>query len=170
MVLGKGIEWAYDKEIFGSFFPICRLSSSAIDFLYQKRIERFAQYTKLENQENFMWLFGEVFVPSELAKNGYSISSIEEKYISHINWDKEFDLNDRLYENPDNLLYHPIKGQFLARIDKLKQENEYLQHEIENLRKKQNAHIWQKFFSIKREHYHNKNKMIITLLGIKIKM
>ena len=40
-----------------------------------------------------------------------------------VTWDKEYDLNeDRLFERPDNLLYHPVKGQFIERERKLKNE------------------------------------------------
>lgn len=128
-----GIEWAYDK-IYGSFFPICRLSSQAIDFLYNKRFERFEQYLKLENNDNSRWLFGELFVPTELINNNYTASSINEKYVSSVNWNKEYDLNeDRFFEKPDNLLYHPVKGQLVNRIRKLTEENNELKKQISAL-------------------------------------
>lgn len=144
----NGIDWAYKDKIYGSFFPICRLSSKAINFLYNKRIELFKQYKNLnKNEADYRWLFGELFVPTELINNGFSAKSIDEKYVSHDFWNKEFDLNeDRIFENPDNLLYHPVKGQMVNRIEKLKKENEDLKQKIQNLEAKSNKKLLRKIF------------------------
>ncbi len=53
---------------------------------------------------------------------------MEEK---QIDWNNEYDLNAiRLFEHPDNLLYHPVKEQFIEREQKLKAENTSLQAKL----------------------------------------
>lgn len=101
------IEWIYNNcAVFGSFFPICRLSNKAIEFLYKKRIEQ-GNIFKKTNIKNKKWLNCEIFVPTELMNNKFSCKNIVQKNV-HLN---EFNLNvDRIFEKPDGLLYHPVKA------------------------------------------------------------
>lgn len=126
------MEWLYeDSDIYGSLFPISRMSSAAIDYCYERRLAHKALYDKVEDKTGSNWAFCELFSPTELKKGGFSIASLAEPYIT---WDKEYDLNDsRLFENPDNCLYHPVKGQFLQREQKLKQENNELKSKYRRL-------------------------------------
>ena len=128
----------------------------------------------MENKENSKWLFGEVFVPNELIMNGYTARSIDEKFVTHEKWNVEFDLNeDRLFENPDNLLYHPVKGQFKNRIEKLNKERKDLHNRINELKAKRakiKFNFLQRIFSAQNSYYHNKKHKIISILGIKIKI
>ena len=63
------------------------------------------------------WLNCEIFVPTELMNNNFNCDNIDEKniYINELNLN-----NDRIFENQDNLLYHPVKGNFLNRISNVK--------------------------------------------------
>lgn len=100
--------WLYSQATtYGSFFPVVRLSKNAIDFLYNKRIEQGAYYKTFENKENVFWPFCEIFVPTELANNGYSIENISSENLRHA---PLYNLNiERIFENPDFKLYHPVK-------------------------------------------------------------
>lgn len=116
-----GVDWCYqDDSLKGSFFPVCRLSNRAIDTLYNARLKLADIYKNLSDRKNAQWPFCELLVPTELANNGFKCKNIE---IHHIALN-EYDLNeDRLFENPDNLLYHPVKGRFLERLKNLRNEN-----------------------------------------------
>ena len=119
----NNIDWIYKQtNIYGSFFPIVKLTGKAIDFLYQQRLKHKYLYNsiyKKKNDNNFLWIFCECFVPTELINNGFTIYRMVENNITL----NEIDLTtDRLFEIPDNKLYHPVKGQFIERINKLNNE------------------------------------------------
>ena len=113
--------WQYGiSQIYGSLFPIVRLSGTAVDYLYKQRIAQKDIYKSIKIKKHAYWPYCELFVPTELVTNGFTVFGMEEKQIS---WNQEYDLNeDRLFEHPDDLLYHPVKGQFLEREKKLKNE------------------------------------------------
>ena len=117
----KNMAWQYGiSQIYGSLFPIVRLSGTAVDYLYKQRIAQKDIYKSIKNKKHACWPYCELFVPTELATSGFTVFGMEEKQIS---WNQEYDLNeDRLFEHPDDLLYHPVKGQFLEREKKLKNE------------------------------------------------
>lgn len=100
-----GVDWIYgDKKIYGSFFPVVRLSASAIYFLYKRRLEHKEIFT--DDGKN-KWVFCEVFVPTELMNGGFSCSKIDDSNLRM----KNFNLSDdRIFLTPDNLLYHPVKS------------------------------------------------------------
>lgn len=110
----KDIEWIYKNiNLYCSFFPVCRLSSNAIDFLYKKRLDHGKKFIKLSPFKKNKWLNCELFVPTELTNNGFLCESIIEPNVKL----EEIDLSeDRIFENPDNMLYHAVKGQFLKRL------------------------------------------------------
>ncbi len=113
----NNVDWIYDDEvkIYGSFFPVCRLSKTAIDFLYKRRLDHAEIFNNAETKEK-CWLNCEIFVPTELMKNKFSCDIIDEKNVTL----EELDLNeDRIFEHPDGMLYHPVKGNFLNRIKNL---------------------------------------------------
>ena len=65
-------EWIYKNiEKFGSFFPVFRLSSNAIDYLYKRRQEHAAEFEKVKYNPNNRWVFCESFVPTELSNAGF---------------------------------------------------------------------------------------------------
>lgn len=126
----NNIEWIYDKntKIKKSLFPISRLSNKAIDFLYNQRLKHKEIY---KNNVNNNWVFCELFVPTELFNNGFECGRICEP---NIFLEPEFDLNeDRIFETPDNLLYHPIKGNFIEKIQNYKNEIKTLNKRIKDL-------------------------------------
>lgn len=116
-ILGKS-EWMYGvAEKYSSFFPIVRLSAPAIDFLYKKRIEHKEIFQKLKRSKKNRWINCELFVPTELLNNGFTGENI----MQPLRFLPEYDLNeDRIFETPDNLIYHPVKGNFLKRLDSMK--------------------------------------------------
>jgi len=129
-----GVDWAYepDVQLYGSFFPISRLSNRAADFLYERRIEQGNIFKSLPESDQYCWPFSELFVPTELMKNGYKCADIDEPNIGFY----EFDLNeDRFFEHPDNLLYHPVKGRFKKRLNDCKSEINKLREQISALSK-----------------------------------
>ena len=152
----KDLEWIYPQDkIMASFFPISRLSGKAIDYLYKRRLEQRITYENIPDKTHSRWLFSEVFVPNELALAGFKCNGIYEKYVSADAWNVEFDLNDRLFEKPDNELYHPIKGDYINRMKKLKDENKYLQNQVKEL-------------SNMLEQERNSQKINMNLFGVKI--
>lgn len=101
------MEWIYDcVDIYGSLFPVVRLSNRALDFLYKKRLEYSVRYDIAKASKN-RWPYCELFVPTELTNNGFSCSDLGEPYIF---WNNIWYLNNkRFFEERDNHLYHPVK-------------------------------------------------------------
>ncbi len=103
-----GSDWIYKgKDLYGSFFPISRLSSKAIDFLYKRRKEHGQIYknTCVKNTKR-KWIFCELFVPTEIINGGFTAEKIEEENIRQ----QVFDLNiERIFEKQDYKIYHPVK-------------------------------------------------------------
>lgn len=116
----KNSDWAYKDfpNKYKSFFPVVRLSGRAIDFLYAKRLEHKEEFLKISHSHN-TWIFCELFVPTELMNGGFKCCSLDCENIALIN----YDLNDnRIFEVPDDKLYHPVKGG----LNKLIRENNAL--------------------------------------------
>lgn len=107
------VSWVYNKDInlYGSLFPVCRLSTDAIDYLYKKRLEHTEIFKNFLDDPDARWVFCELFVPTELKLNDkFTMAGIENEYIRYR---PEFDLNaERMYEEPDFHIYHPVKGSF----------------------------------------------------------
>jgi hypothetical protein len=175
----KSIDWIYkDKKLYGSLFPVSRISTEVIDFLYQQRIKEAEIYEKLEDKKNNFWPFCEVFAPTELMNNGYTVYNLDEKQISYY---KEYDLNeDRFFENPDNLLYHPVKGMFLEKEKNLKETKKLLENENRKLINEnnnlinQNEQLQKKLNSLKKKNKKLDKKIKelsvfkVNIMGIKI--
>ena len=104
----NGTEWIYTKEeIHKAFFPVVRLSAKAIDFLYNRRIEHGRIFEKAKEKSNHRWIFCECFVATELYINGFKCSPILNQNIRFL---PVYNLNkERIFENPDFKLYHPVK-------------------------------------------------------------
>ena len=100
-------DWAYKGvQKWGCFFPVIRLSAKAADVLYAKRLEQAEYFKSLPNTLENRWIFTEVFVPTECACNGLSMEEIDEP----MRYEPVYNLNiDRIWENPDFKLYHPVK-------------------------------------------------------------
>lgn len=115
----KNSDWAYKNvEKYKSFFPVARLSGAATDFLYQRRLAHKELFSKIPHFKND-WIYCEMFVPTELMNGGYKCKKLDGQYLSIIN----HDLNEsRVFESPDNKLYHPVKGG----LNKLIRENRAL--------------------------------------------
>lgn len=124
----RDIDWIYQNKstVYGSFFPITRLSTKAIDFLYRKRLEHEVIYKNLKDKTNTRWLHCELFVPTELKYNNFSCANIIEPKIK---FSPEIDINeDRIFEIPDNQLYHPVKGQFTNRLKSMQHKLKRPEH------------------------------------------
>lgn len=101
----KNIGWIYEDHVYGTIFPAIRLSRKAIDFLYERRLAHVAPYEAAEEKKS--WVFVEAFVPTELKLHGFTLSSTKEP---HVKFKPAISLNDqRIFQKPDNLLYHPVK-------------------------------------------------------------
>ncbi len=114
----KKTDWIYsqNKTKYISFFPIVRLSSDAVDFLFAKRIEMSEVFSKICKNKNNRWLNCELFVPTELLNNGFTGLKLDEC----VRFSPNYDLNeDRVFEVPDNKIYHPVKGNYELSIANL---------------------------------------------------
>ena len=129
----KNTGWLYKySPVYGSLFPIVRLTSAAIDYLYNQRIKQKQLYQNIKDVKTNNWPFCELFVPTELVNHGITVFRLDEPLIT---WDKEYDLNqNRLFEHPYNLLYHPVKGQFIEREKKLSAQISEIKKELSSLR------------------------------------
>ena len=126
-----GTDWIYNsQEIYGSFFPVVRLSANAIDFLYQRRLEHKKIFVSLTDS-NIHWISCEVFVPTELINNDFSCESfVDEPYIR---FRPSIYLNDdRIFNNPDDHLYHPVKS-IINEITKLNDEISTIKKQYQEL-------------------------------------
>ena len=125
-------DWVYKDLIkYRSFFPIVRLSAAAIDFLFKRRMEHGELYSKIEDKTLNRWIHCELFTPTELINNGFSCHYINE----YLFINPEIDLNaNRLFEHPDNRLYHPVKGSYVERLDNLKAEIKEYKRENKKLK------------------------------------
>ena len=101
-------DWVYyDMNKYGGFFPILRVSGEALDFLYQRRLEHAKLFEKAKNIGSNRWIYCELFVPTELANNGFACQGLETENLRYF---PEYNLNkQRIFENPDFKLYHPVK-------------------------------------------------------------
>mgnify|MGYP007101839765 CR=1 FL=1 len=138
-------DWIYkNAKLYRSFYPLCRLSSRAVDFLYKRRLEHSEIYSQLEDKNSNRWIMCELFTATELLNNGYSCEYFDEYFY----YKPEFDLNTiKIYLEPDNRLYHPVKGSLSDNLRQLKQENKELKKQVRQL-----------------SHY------TISIFGIKIKL
>ena len=104
-------DWVYASNItkYSSFFPIVRISGKAIDFLYNKRLEHLNKFDPHNALDR--WIFCEIFVPTELLNAGFKATSIDNQPMRFV---PNYDLNeDRIFENPDNKIYHPVRANFV---------------------------------------------------------
>lgn len=101
-------DWIYkNKPLYKSFFPVTRLSSNAINFLYKQRLKHSEIFKNLTNYESNRWIFTELFVPTELSNNSFICEEIKNQYLRYM---PVYNLNkERIFENPDYKLYHPVK-------------------------------------------------------------
>lgn len=115
----KKVDWFYNTGIqkYASFFPVSRISAGAVDFLYSKRQEQKKLFFKLYKNKKYSWPNCEMFVPTELMNAGFACEALQDHYLR---FSPNYDLNeDRVFENPDNKIYHPVKGNYEQNIFKL---------------------------------------------------
>ena len=110
-------DWIYDDtQLYSSFFPIVRLSASAIDFLYKRRIEMSEIFSGICKSKQNRWLHCELFVPTELLNNNFTSAKLNEP----LRLTPNYDLNEeRIFENPDYKIYHPVKGNYELSLSNL---------------------------------------------------
>ena len=162
----KNADWCYkDVPLYKSFYPIVRLSNRAIDFLRKRKIEIGKIYSQ-SHVKNKRWLHCELFTPTELINNNFTWRSIDNQKIY---FEETFDICDDSFTKKDNILYHPIKYNYLKRIKKLEEENNSLVELLkqkENFQKNRLKTFIKKVFSV--QNSEDKLHKIITILGIKI--
>ena len=103
-------DWVWSKDIRKCccILPIMRLSRSAANYLYEKRLEHGEIYKKQMDSEDARWIFCEIFVATEITNSklfkGAPILNqvITDRPIINL-------AETRLYLMPDNKLYHPVK-------------------------------------------------------------
>ena len=150
----QGTDWIYHNldMIYVGVFPVVRLSARAIDFLYHKRLEH-GNIFRNSAFTNKQWVFCEVFVPTELMNDGFICENLNEKRIRFL---PHIYLNDeRIFLQPDNHLYHPVKS-VNAEISKLQKQYADL---FFCFRKNFLIHLAEKL------NYENFNFMLIDLTG-----
>ena len=112
--------WIYkDIKKYRSFFAVSRLSKRACIKLYEARLEHKKKFESVNLKNSSRWVFCECFVPTEVMRNKFSAKSLDGAVLSV----KEIDLNeDRIWQYPDKKLYHPVKGNYAERVEKLENE------------------------------------------------
>ncbi|HFU2596660.1 TPA: hypothetical protein ACH5K9_000621 [Campylobacter jejuni] len=118
------IEWIYNQNdsLFGSLWTVARMSRQLICFLVTKRIEHGVIFSKTNSKQK--WLLCEIFAPTECIRGGFTAGVL----INDKMGPGEIDLNNtRLFDDFDNCLYHPIKGNFLERLRKVNENIKTLQ-------------------------------------------
>lgn len=120
-------DWIYKDVIkYKSFFPVSRISSNAIGFLYLKRLEHKKIFADLYKNKENRWINCELFVPTELSNQGFKCISIDDQ---HLRFEPNYDLNeDRIFEKIDNKIYHPVKGNYENRLNSLKAQIDVFRH------------------------------------------
>ena len=138
----NGTEWLYKQdELCACFYPAPRMSARLVDMLYQKRLKHAKMFAKPSIQRK-RWANNELFTATECVKMGFSASTL--KNHDKMNLD-EIDLNTtRLFEKPDKCLYHPVKGEFLKRLEIASGKDE-----IESLKKLEHFNGFVKFYTRK---------------------
>jgi len=101
-------EWCYNNTpLYGSLFPVVRISGDAIDFLYKKRLEQADLFNKVKENTDNRWIFCELFIATELTNNNFKCQDLDEPFIRYL---PVYNLNkERIFEKPDFRLYHPVK-------------------------------------------------------------
>lgn len=108
-------DWIYQHtEIYGCILPLLRISGSAIDFLYTKRLDHkiifYDAIKQSDNIANIRWINSEPFMATELTNNNYVCKKIDTERIAFRPFFSEPFYKEKLYLKPDNLIYHPIKN------------------------------------------------------------
>lgn len=99
-------------------------------FYYIRKLEHGKIFSQLNDKTDNRWIHCEMFVPTELINNSFSHRYFEE----YLYYKPEIDLNnDRVFEKQNGRLYHPIKGNYIERLNVLKQENKNLKKQIKEL-------------------------------------
>lgn len=146
------IDWLYkDVQLYGSFFPACRMSNRAISFLYNKRLKHKTLY-KNKDFNTSVWPLCELFVATELSNNGFICSTIADRANISL---KQINLNqERIFIYPDNKLYHAVKTE----------------HDDKTIfiKKTKKDSILKKIFSVRNTYRNNKKHKLIYLLFFKI--
>ena len=142
-------EWAYNRnEIYGCLWTVSRMSANLIDALYKKRLEYgkiFAILSQEKAQENRQWLLCEIFVATECKKMGFSAETLQNDKTT---FGTEIDLTTtRLFDKPDKCLYHPVKGNFLKRLE---YGSESKIREFEKLKELEHFRGFAKFYAHKK--------------------
>ena len=111
-------DWIYKGiKKYRSFFPAVRLSKRAAERLYDIRLEHKEKFKNINLNSGSRWIFCECFVPTEVIKNNFTACRLEGAEL----YPTEIDLNEtRIWQKPDKKLYHPVKGNFIERLDKNK--------------------------------------------------
>ena len=101
-------DWIYEGQTkYGSLFPVARLSGKAADFLYNRRKEHAKIFEEKSILPSSRWIFCESFVATELSNNGFKCKNLGE---DKLRYQPVYNLNkERIFENPDFKLYHPVK-------------------------------------------------------------
>ena len=110
----EGTQWLYEpaSEVYGCLWTTPRMSARLVDRLYERRLEIAKEFTPNADKR---WAMCEIFASSECIRAGFSAKSLPN---DKTRWGPEYDLhNTRIFEKPDKCLYHPIKGDFIARLE-----------------------------------------------------
>lgn len=124
--------WAYAaSERLLAFFPAVRFSAALLDALLLRRRAYGALFAQAPMPKQ--WLSVELFVPTETEKLGFQHGKLENLGIFHCQ--ESLDLGDeRIFMQPDNKLYHPVKGDFVSRLRRNEKRVAELEREIQTLR------------------------------------
>ena len=98
------INWIYNNaQTYASIFAVSRIKSSAIDFLFKRRLDHAKIFEK-SNKISKRWLICEIFVPTELMNNMFLCERIDEPYMRAV---PVYNIDECIKINH---LYHPVKS------------------------------------------------------------
>lgn len=112
----RDTQWLYNRdEIYGSLWTVIRMRANLIDALYLKRLEHNKNFQ--QTKQRLQWPLCELFATTECIKMGFSADKLQNDKTS---WSDEIDLNImRLFDKPDQCLYHPIMKSLYKKIEKI---------------------------------------------------
>ncbi|WP_243310279.1 hypothetical protein [Fundidesulfovibrio agrisoli] len=112
-IWANNLEW-FSSDVYGSFFPVVRVSRRAINMLYYSRVLCGQQFVRL-GLDRKCWPHAEAYCPTALQKFGFDCADIN-------NFGKQFYTPDSLkgkragahytdddrFGVADSLIYHPV--------------------------------------------------------------
>jgi hypothetical protein len=113
---------AVRPRVFGCLFPLIRVSGTAINHLFQRRVALHRHRSGIGGNTSQGWPNDESFVATELHQAGFACSDINshgrEVCSNGFTWSEPIHHRSKVFAEPDGQAYHPVlqDGDFAARL------------------------------------------------------